>query len=546
MNRRYFVKMLGALGISAALPLRMAGSGFAATMPKLPVPDILSAGADGRIAIKIMEGTTQWRGTPTRTWGYNGFLLGPTLSMRRGQKIIMEVTNSLPEMTTVHWHGLEIPGTSDGGPQAMIEPGKVWKSELVIKQPAATCWYHPHPHRVTGRHVAMGLGGMLLIEDGDIWGLPLPHAWGEDDIPVIIQEKRLDNSNQIDYTIDEITAAVGWFGDLPLTNGVLYPEHAAPRGWLRLRLLNGCNARTLRLTCGDNRPMYVIAGDGGLLAEPVKLTELTIYAGERFEVLVDARDGKPFDLQSLPFRQIGMTLPPFDNALPLLRVTPFGKDGQGNLPDTLVKLPPAPAADGLPVRRFKLSMDHRLDMQGMMSLIRKYGDKAMAGMGMNGHGMQGMMQGQGGMQGMMQGQGGMQGMMGGGGGMGSRMGGTSPGGPFDIWRSNFINERAFEMNRADFSVKQGQYERWIISGVGDMMLHPFHVHGTQFRILKENGAAPEPHRQGFKDTTFVKGGESELIVRFMHSAPKERMYMAHCHLLEHEDTGMMAGFTVAP
>ena len=77
-----------------------------------------------------------------------------------------------------------------------------------------------------------------------------------------------------------------------------------------------------------------------------------------------------------------------------------------------------------------------------------------------------------------------------------------------------------------------------------MMLHPFHIHGTQFRILSENGKPPQAHRSGFKDIIHVEGKASELLVRFDHPAPKEHPFMAHCHLLEHEDTGMMMSFTV--
>jgi blue copper oxidase len=83
-----------------------------------------------------------------------------------------------------------------------------------------------------------------------------------------------------------MSAAVGWFGDTLLTNGALYPEHAAPRGWLRLRLLNGCNARSLNFATSDKRPMYVVASDGGLLAEPVKVNAAGAD-GRAFEVLVD-------------------------------------------------------------------------------------------------------------------------------------------------------------------------------------------------------------------------------------------------------------------
>ena len=222
------------------------------------------------------------------------------------------------------------------------------------------------------------------------------------------------------------------------------------------------------------------------------------------------------------------------------------------------ELPALPALDKLPVRHFQLSMDPRLDMQGMMELRKRYGDKAMSGMDMmgmdghGGHGSGGGMTGMGG--GMMHGTGGSGGGMGGGHGSSGMAGMDHSGGgmgrasqkPLDIWHANFINNKAFAMNEAAFDVKLGRYERWVISGKGDMMLHPFHIHGTQFRILKENDAPPLPHRQGPKDTVLVEGKESEVLVRFDHPASAERMYMAHCHLLEHEDTGMMLSFTVTP
>ncbi len=542
MQRRDFLKSLGVFGAGAALPFEIRQA-WAASPPLLPVPGLLKADAAGRIKIRIAEGASLWKQAATRTWGYNGPLLGPAVSVRRGQKVVMDVENALTESTAVHWHGLEISGTSDGGPQQIIEPGGVWQPELSIGQPAATCWFHPHPHQKTGRHVAMGLAGLFLIEDDESAKLAIPRNWGVDDIPVVLQDKRLDKDGQIDYAVDVVSAAVGWFGDLLLTNGTLYPEHAAPRGWLRLRLLNGCNARSLRLACSDNRPMYVIASDGGFLAEPVKLSELTIYMGERFEILVDASDGKAFDLMCLPVEQMGMALPPFDKPLPALRVTPTRQAGHKSLPDKLALLPPLPDLSGLPVRKLQLSMDPRLDMQGMRELMNRYGEKAMTGMGMGGHAMPGMAGG--GTHGGMAGGGMMDhGAM----GHGNMNGGHGMGGggrqPFDLWRGNLINGKVFAMDTVAFDVKRGQYERWIISGQGDMMLHPFHIHGAQFRILKENGAAPAAHRSGMKDTVFVEGRESEVLVRFMHPAPAERMFMAHCHLLEHEDTGMMLSFTV--
>ncbi|MQL30069.1 multicopper oxidase, partial [Escherichia coli] len=196
---------------------------------------------------------------------------------------------------------------------------------------------------------------------------------------------------QIDYQLDIMTAAVGWFGDTLLTNGAIYPQHSAPKGWLRLRLLNGCNARSLNIAASDNRPLYVIASDGGLLAEPVKVTELPLLMGERFEVLVDISDGKAFDLVTLPVSQMGMAIAPFDKPHPVMRIQPLRITASGTLPDTLTTMPALPSLEGLTVRNLKLSMDPRLDMMGMQMLMKKYGAQAMSGMdhdSMNAH-MQG-------------------------------------------------------------------------------------------------------------------------------------------------------------
>ena len=374
----------------------------------------------------------------------------------------------------------------------------------------------------------MGLAGLLLIEDDNSRKLRLPQQWGIDDIPVIMQDKRFTADGQIDYQLDVMSAAVGWFGDTLLTNGAVYPQHAAPRGWLRLRLLNGCNARSLNVAASDNRPLYVIASDGGLLNAPVKVSELAMLPGERFEVLVETRDNKVFDLVTLPVQQVGMTVAPFDKPYPLLRIQPVVVTASGILPDTLATLPGLPALDGLTQRTLQLSMDPMLDMMGMQALQQKYGDAAMAGMGMQ-HGN--MNHGQ-----MQMNHGGMNH-----GDMGQMNHGD---GGMAFHSANRINGKAFDMQVPAFAAQKDTWERWVISGEGDMMLHPFHIHGTQFRILSENGKPPAAHRAGWKDIVSVEGAKSEVLVRFAHDAPKEYAYMAHCHLLEHEDTGMMLGFTV--
>lgn len=538
MQRRDFLKYSVALGVASALPL-WSRSVFAADRPALPIPDLLTADASNRMQLIVQAGQSSFAGITATTWGYNGSLLGPAVKLNKGQSVTVDIHNQLAEETTLHWHGLEIPGEVDGGPQGIIPAGGKRSVTFTPDQRAATCWFHPHQHGKTGHQVAMGLAGLVLIEDEEIRKLLLPKQWGIDDVPVIIQDKQFSADGQVNYQLDIMTAAVGWFGDTLLTNGAIYPQHAAPRGWLRLRLLNGCNARSLNIAASDNRPLYVIASDGGLLAEPVKVTELPMLMGERFEVLVDVSDGKVFDLVTLPVGQMGMAIAPFDKPHPVMRVQPLLITASGTLPDTLTSMPAQPSLEGLTVRKLQLSMDPMLDMMGMQMLMKKYGAQAMAGMDhgkMMGH-MNNDNMGHGNMKHGNMNHGEMGNMQHG--DMGNMKHGT-----FDFHNANRINGQAFDMNKPMFAAAKGQHERWVISGQGDMMLHPFHIHGTQFRILSENGKAPAAHRAGWKDTVRVEGGVSEVLVKFDHDAPKEHAYMAHCHLLEHEDTGMMLGFTV--
>ncbi|MCP2232089.1 multicopper oxidase CueO [Erwinia aphidicola] len=534
MQRRDFLKLSAALGAASALPLWSCSLMAAEQRPLLPIPSLLTADARSEISLIAQAGSSSWRGKNVPTWGYNGALLGPAIQLERGKEVNITVYNRLPEATTVHWHGLELPGQVDGGPQARIAPNQSRRVTFTPDQPAATCWFHPHQHGRTGYQVAQGLAGLVLINDPESGKLLLPKQWGIDDIPVILQDKRLTaDGSQIDYQLDIMSAAVGWFGDTMLTNGAIYPQAGVPRGWLRLRLLNGCNARSLNITTSDKRPMYVIASDGGLLGEPVQVSELPMMPGERFEVLVDTTDGKPFDLQTLPVRQMGMTLPPFNQPLPVLSIAPLQVQASGTLPDRLVEMPAVPAAQGANTRWLQLMMDPELDRRGMQALMEKYGHASMAGMSMDAHdsgkadakpqmAMSGMDHGE--MAGMDH---------------------AKAPKAWDFHQGNQINGVAFNMDKPAFEVKQGAYEKWTISGEGDEMLHPFHIHGTQFRILSENGKPPAPHRSGWKDTVRVEGWRSEVLVRFNHQATPDQAYMAHCHLLEHEDTGMMLGFTVA-
>ncbi len=125
-------------------------------------------------------------------------------------------------------------------------------------------------------------------------------------------------------------------------------------------------------------------------------------------------------------------------------------------------------------------------------------------------------------------------------------------------RSVNINGKQMDMRRIDEYVKLGEPEVWIVTnsshhmGMGMMMgghmgmmgnlPHPFHIHNTQFRILSRNGLPPSRWERGDKDSVLVSPGESvELLVEFRHAG----LYIYHCHILEHEDMGMMGQFNVS-
>jgi FtsP/CotA-like multicopper oxidase with cupredoxin domain len=105
-----------------------------------------------------------------------------------------------------------------------------------------------------------------------------------------------------------------------------------------------------------------------------------------------------------------------------------------------------------------------------------------------------------------------------------------------------INGQAMDMGFINDRIKKGEVEIWRITG--QRMPHPFHLHGASFQILTLNGEPPSEADRGWKDTVVVWDEVTEIIVRFDYEATEEFPYMYHCHMLEHEEYGMMGQFTV--
>jgi blue copper oxidase len=487
-SRRQFAIAAGGMSLSVLVGGRHSIGRTVPFSTPLPIPRIIDTARPAHgIKLKAAVGQHAFvRGKPTRTYGYSAPVLGPVIRLHRGDEIEVEVENALNAETTVHWHGLLVPGASDGGPQRMIKPGDTWRSTLKIDQPATTAWYHPHPHHDTARQIYMGLAGLIIVDDGSDVGLGLPHTFGFDDLPLILQDRSIEPDGSIDYGIDAMDIIYGARGDVVVVNGAIAPFAKVPRGVVRLRLLNAANAQNFELRFNDQRQFYVIASDQGFLAKPAATTKLRISPAERFEILVDFANGSAVTLETGPDEMMGIfgRLSPdgSDDYVPVMRFEPTTSPGKiRGMPSRLPDLTPTDIAAAVHRRQFVIN-------SGICAPRAS----------MSGHAD------------------------------------TSP------VALTGINGRTFDMTRIDVETKRGTSEVWEIVSVG--MAHPFHIHGASFRILSIDGGPVPPHLSGRKDVVLVPE-RAELLVTFTQPAPPQYPFMYHCHILEHEDAGLMGQYT---
>ena len=465
------------------------------TSTRLPIPPLVDGSQGKPIDLRIRSGTWNFRfGIGTPTLGFSQDYLGPTIRTRQHSELNLHYQNTLAESVAVHGHGLHVPGEVDGGPQLAIEPGAVWQPGLSIVQPAATCWYHSHTHGKTGEQVYRGLAGLIIIDDELADSLPLPRRYGVDDLPIVIQDRTFDGQGRLVYSLHDADED-GWLGDTVVLNGAVAPVAYVPAGKVRLRLLNGANARFYIVAFADGRTFYKVASDGGLLEAPVPLTTMEMSPGERCEVVIDMADGKPAGLLTL-----------FEDE--------FDDDEEGvlgslaNLFDRSESAPPSPS--------LTLIVDNSLEAnteplpERLATIVRPLPQEIVRTRDF----MLTMDDGD----------------------------GDDDGGHPAMDMA--INGAAMDMNVINERVERGVWERWRIRS--NQGAHPFHVHGCSFLIERMEGAAASPDQRGWKDMVVVDDDDwSEIIVRFDHPATDQYPYMYHCHILEHEDRGMMGQFTVS-
>lgn len=424
---------------------------------ELGIPPLLQSESDAETeyTIRAQKGETEiFDGVQTKTYGYNSSFLGPMLQFEKGETVTINLINELDENTTFHWHGLEVAGSEDGGPHEVLEPGDEDTIQFEVTQEAATLWFHPHPEGDTSEQVYNGLAGLIYIEDQNSKNLELPSDYGKNDIPLVFQDKIFDDEKQLNY--EAAANEDGTVGDTSLINGTLNPKLTVDKEKVRLRLLNGSNARNYTFKLNTEDDFVQVATDGGFLNEPVSMNELTLTPSERAEVIIDFSKMDSDENIAL-INEDGATLLPFEIT------DQTGKNTE--IPDEMNDFSVTEEEKSLPVTK-------EIELFGMMDMVT-------------------------------------------------------------------INGKKFDPERIDFTQEQGVTEVWEIYNKPDMMggmIHPFHIHGAQFKILSRNGETPPKNERGWKDSFSIAPDETvKIAIQFKNKG----VYMFHCHILEHEDNGMM-------
>lgn len=428
-------------------------------------------------------------GNISHTYAFNAnHYLGPTLIMNKGASVNITVNNQIDDTTTVHWHGLHVPSVWDGGPYSIILPNTSWNPQFTVMNDAATYWYHPHPDMKTAEQAIKGAAGLIIVRDNVESALSLPRKYGVDDFPVVVQCQQYDSLNQ--------AMPRGMEDSTLLVNGTMNPYLDAPAQVVRLRLLNASGERAFNFGFTNNMQFYMIASDGGLLNAPFQTTRIRLAPGERAEVLLDlsGMNGQSFYLMSyaseLPMgTQGGPTMPMPPWAPPMdspLNGIDFNIMVINVVPQTTnpVTTIPSTLTTVTPWPVAQVNAQRKIHFTADSVMVMD--------------------------------------------------------GPF------YFNDSTFNMMRIDYTIPLNSIETWTLVNQ-TMVAHPFHIHDVEFYVIDRNGMAPGPEEAGKKDVVLVQPNDSvTFITKFTDFADTTIPYMFHCHILMHEDDGMMGQFVVSP
>lgn len=456
----------------------------------LAIPDTLSGTT---FNLNILDTSKVfYTGYTTNTFGINANYLGPTLLLNQGDSISIQVNNQLMDTTTIHWHGLHVSAMNDGGPHMVIPPATIWNPMFKVRDHAATFWYHPHLHMMTNAHATLGAAGMIIVRDTLEAALNIPRRYAVDDFPLVLQSKCFGSTKQI-----EIDNA---YDSVMLVNGTLDAYLPTPAQIVRFRILNASSERVYNIGLEGNLPFYQITTDGGLLDSPVLLTRLRLAPGERAEVLVDliGKEGQSIDIMSFaselpnaiygalqPGMGAGQIIPGY--ATNVLNGADFQLMTINVVPQTAAPITTIPST---------------LIANTPWPTASAVAFKTLTFTS-------------------------------------TTMGSTAIQGPF------LINSTSFDMNTVNYTIPLDNIEVWTLNNQSPIA-HPFHIHDVQFYITEINGATPPANMLGRKDVVLVPAMQTvKFITKFETFCDSMATYMYHCHMLPHEDDGMMGQFMVS-
>ena len=445
-------------------------------------PQVLTS-SNGRleVTLKAEAGTVPFGDSARFAYTYNGTSPGPTLRVRPGDTLVITLENHLDEPTNLHTHGLHV--SPQGGSDnvfVQIDPGQshTYTYELPGDHRSSLCWYHPHHHGMVAPQVSAGLFGGIIVEDAID---DLPELAASTERLLVVSDPSIGDNSTV-LRVSPMQQMHGREGDTELVNGLASPMIPSAAGTLeRWRILNASPSRYYRLALDGHR-LNVIGTDGGRLTAPQAVDELLLAPGERTEILITPTAEGAFPLRSLGYDR--------------------GSDGMGGgmmgggssaASDAQV-LATLDVTGSATAAALPAQLASAVDLDPGPARSRRPIELAM-GMGGSNGGMGGM-----------------------GGGM----------------MSFTINGESFDPNRTNVNVRAGDIEDWIITNTSSMD-HPFHLHAWPFRVVdRTSGPEDVP---GWKDTVNVPA-RSTVTVRVPFTDITGRT-VYHCHILDHEDQGMM-------
>jgi bilirubin oxidase len=446
----------------------------------LTIPDTLS-GTTFNLALR--DTFKQFLpGNQTITGGINGDFWGPTLIIRKGDTVHMNVQSYMNDSTTLHWHGMHLPAVMDGGPHQIIPPGTLWQPYWKVTNQAATYWYHPHLHSMSEQQMTMGLGGFIIVRDNDESALALPRTYGVDDIPLALTSRSFDASNAFDYVNRH-------YGDTCLVNGTLHPKVTLPKQYVRLRLLNGEMERAYNLGFSDNRTFYIIGNDGGLLGAPLAATRIKLVSGERAEILVNLGGDAVGSSVELMAYNAGQEFG-FGGGEPST-TGPFGSrlnNRNFNVLHIIVGATTASPVTALPASLVTNTYPTAADATVNRTITVTDG--------------------------------------------------TPGGAPFQF------DHALFDFPTINKTVVLGTTEKWTVIN-NNVFGHSFHIHDVEFKMVSRSSHPVGAYESGWKDTYYLQVNDTvSFVARFDDYADPIHPFMYHCHFAPHEDGGMMQQFVV--